>query len=45
MPQIRTIIDEELENVWTGKITAKQALDTAVERGNLLLERFEKTNK
>ncbi|SDY76682.1 sn-glycerol 3-phosphate transport system substrate-binding protein [Collimonas sp. OK242] len=45
MPQIRTIIDEELENVWTGKITAKQALDTAVERGNLLLDRFEKTNK
>ncbi len=45
MPQIRTIIDEELENVWTGKITPKQALDTAVERGNLLLERFEKTNQ
>ncbi|MFC5472427.1 sn-glycerol-3-phosphate ABC transporter substrate-binding protein UgpB [Paraherbaspirillum soli] len=45
MPQIRTIIDEELENVWNGKKTAKEALDTAVKRGDEQLERFEKVNK
>jgi len=43
MVQIRTIVDEELENVWSGKKTAKQALDEAVKRGNEQLERFEKT--
>ncbi|GHL22553.1 hypothetical protein ECZU24_53940 [Escherichia coli] len=32
MPQIRVIVDEELESVWTGKKTPQQALDTAVER-------------
>ena len=43
--QIRTVIDEELENVWNGKKTAKEALDTAVKRGDELLARFEKANK
>ncbi len=43
--QIRTINDEELEQVWAGKKTAKEALDTAVKRGNEQLERFEKANK
>lgn len=45
MPQIRTIVDEELESVWTGKKTPQQALDTAVERGNVLLRRFEQSTK
>lgn len=45
MPQIRTIVDEELEQVWTGKKTAQQALDNAVKRGNELLERFRSVNK
>lgn len=45
MPQIRTIVDEELESVWTGKKTPQQALDSAVERGNQLLRRFEKSTK
>ncbi|EJS9512639.1 sn-glycerol-3-phosphate ABC transporter substrate-binding protein UgpB, partial [Escherichia coli] len=45
MPQIRAIVDEELESVWTGKKTPQQALDTAVERGNQLLRRFEKSTK
>ncbi len=45
MPQIRTIVDEELESVWTGKKTPQQALDAAVERGNALLRRFEQANK
>lgn len=43
--QIRDAIDEELENVWAGKKTAKEALDTAVERGNKLLRQFERDNK
>jgi sn-glycerol 3-phosphate transport system substrate-binding protein len=43
--QIRTIEDEELEQVWAGKKTAKQGLDAIVSRGNELLERFEKANK
>jgi sn-glycerol 3-phosphate transport system substrate-binding protein len=43
--QIRTIEDEELEQVWAGKKTAKEALDSVVSRGNELLERFEKANK
>ncbi len=44
-PQIRAIIDEELEQVWALTKTPKQALDDAVGRGNLLLRRFEAANK
>ena len=43
--QIRTIEGEELEQVWGGKKSAKEALDSIVTRGNVLLERFEKANK
>jgi len=43
--QIRGIIDEELEAVWSGDKTAQVALDSAVERGNQLLRRFERANK
>ena len=43
--QIRTIIDEELEQVWAGKKTARQGLDDAVRRGNEQLERFQRANK
>jgi len=43
--QIRNIIDEELEAVWSGQKSAKQALDEAVKRGNDQLERFQKANK
>ncbi len=43
--QIRTIIDEELEGVWSGKTAPKAALDEAVKRGNDQLERFQKANK
>jgi sn-glycerol 3-phosphate transport system substrate-binding protein len=42
--QIRTINDEELEQVWSGRKTAKQALDDAVRRGNEQLERFQRAN-
>lgn len=43
--QIRAIIDEELEAVWSGDKTAQAALDSAVERGNQLLRRFEQANR
>jgi sn-glycerol 3-phosphate transport system substrate-binding protein len=43
--QIRGIIDEELEAVWAGDKTAQQALDSAAERGNELLRRFEQANR
>ena len=43
--QIRTIEDEELEQVWGGKKSAQEALDSIVKRGNELLEKFEKANK
>ena len=42
---IRDVIDEELEQVWAGKKSAKEALDAAVKRGNDLLERFERSTK
>jgi sn-glycerol 3-phosphate transport system substrate-binding protein len=43
--QIRGIIDEELEAVWSGDKDAQAALDSAVERGNQLLRRFEQANR
>jgi sn-glycerol 3-phosphate transport system substrate-binding protein len=41
---IRDAIDEELEQVFSGKRTAQVALDLAVERGNRLLRQFERAN-
>ena len=43
--QIRGIIDEELEAVWSGDKDAQAALDSAVERGNVLLRRFEQASR
>ncbi|WP_280187362.1 sn-glycerol-3-phosphate ABC transporter substrate-binding protein UgpB [Delftia sp. PS-11] len=43
--QIRTIVDEETEQIWTGKKTPQQALDAAVTRGNEQLGRFARANK
>lgn len=43
--QIRGIIDEELEGVWSGDKTAQEAMDSAAERGNALLRRFEQANR
>ena len=43
--QIRGIIDEELEAVWAGDKTAQEALDSAAERGNALLRRFEQATR
>jgi len=43
--QIRDVINEEMEALWSGKKTAKQALDAAIKRGNVLLRKFEKANR
>ena len=42
--QTRDIINEELESLWAGDKTAKEALDAAVARGNDLLRKFEAAN-
>ncbi|MFW5832714.1 MAG: sn-glycerol-3-phosphate ABC transporter substrate-binding protein UgpB [Pseudomonadota bacterium] len=42
--QIRDIINEELEAVWSGQKSAQQALDDAARRGNELLRQFEAAN-
>ncbi len=42
---IRAIIEEELEEVWEGKVPPKLALDRAAERGNLLLRKFEREHR
>lgn len=44
LPQIRSILDQELEAVLSGSKTPKNGLDTTVERGNKLLREFEKAN-
>ena len=41
--QIRTVIDEELEGVWSGSKSAEDALNSAKERGDQLLRRFERS--
>ena len=43
--QIRTIADEELEQVWAGKKSAKEGLEAIKKRGDVELEKFEKANK
>ena len=43
--QIRAILDEETEQIWTGKKTAKEALNAAQARGNELLAKFQAANK
>ena len=44
MAQIRDVMDEELETVWAGKKSAKDALDSLVKRGNEILRQFERTS-
>ena len=43
MVQMRDVWSEEIEQALAGKKTAKQALDSAVERGNAMLRQFERT--
>jgi sn-glycerol 3-phosphate transport system substrate-binding protein len=45
MPEIRNIIQEELEKAFQGQQTAQQALDSAVQRGNVVLRNFERANR
>ncbi len=45
LPEIRTIIEEELESALQGNQTAQQAMDKSVERGNRVLRAFEKSVK
>ncbi|MBI2081378.1 MAG: sn-glycerol-3-phosphate ABC transporter substrate-binding protein UgpB [candidate division NC10 bacterium] len=45
MPEIRTVIYEELEKAFQGQQTAQQALDSAVQRGNTVLRNFERANR
>ena len=44
-PEIRAILEQELETVWEGKVPPKLALDRAADRGNQLLRRFEAANR
>ena len=41
---IRDVIDEELAQAFSGKKSAQEAMDTAVERGNKLLRQFERAS-
>ena len=44
-PEIRAILEQELEQVWDGKIPPKLALDRAAGRGNELLRKFEQAHR
>lgn len=41
--QVRDVINEEMESLWAGDKSAKEALDAAAERGNALLRKFERS--
>ena len=45
MVQMRDVWAEEIEAALDGKKSPKEALDTAVTRGNAMLRTFEKTAK
>lgn len=42
-PQIRNTNDQELEAVWSGQTSPKQALNQCVQKGNALLKKFART--
>ncbi len=43
--QIRDVINEEMEGIWSGDKSVEAGLAAATERGNALLRKFEKANK
>jgi sn-glycerol 3-phosphate transport system substrate-binding protein len=43
MVQLRDVWSEEIESALAGKKSAKEALDSAVTRGNAMLRQFERT--
>ena len=45
LPEIRNIIQEEIEKAFQGQQTAQQALDSATQRGNVVLRNFERANR
>jgi sn-glycerol 3-phosphate transport system substrate-binding protein len=45
LPEIRNIIQEEIEKAFQGQQTAQQGLDSAVQRGNVVLRNFERANR
>jgi sn-glycerol 3-phosphate transport system substrate-binding protein len=45
MPEIRVVIQEELERALQGHQTAQQAMDNAVSRGNAVLRNFERAHR
>jgi sn-glycerol 3-phosphate transport system substrate-binding protein len=45
MPEIRTVIQEEIERVFQGQQTPAQAMENANRRGNEILRNFERANR
>lgn len=45
MPQIRVVIQEELERALQGQQSAEQACNNSVTRGNEVLRAFERANR
>lgn len=45
LPEIRNIIQEEIEKTFQAQQSAQQALDSAVQRGNVVLRNFERANR
>ena len=43
--QMRAIMYDTLEAIFSGKKSAQQGLDDAADKGNKLLRKFEKANK
>jgi sn-glycerol 3-phosphate transport system substrate-binding protein len=43
--EMRNILDETFEAIFAGKVTTKQGLDEAVQKGNALLRQFERVNR
>ncbi|HUK04525.1 MAG TPA: sn-glycerol-3-phosphate ABC transporter substrate-binding protein UgpB [Burkholderiales bacterium] len=44
-PEIRAILEQELEEAWADKVPPKVALDRAAERGNQVLRKFESQHR
>jgi sn-glycerol 3-phosphate transport system substrate-binding protein len=42
---VRSAIEDELEAAFSGKVTAKAALDRAADRGDKLLRQFERASR
>ncbi len=43
--QIRDIINDQMEAIWSGKKSSSEAMDDAVELGDAQLRKFESANK